>query len=88
MAMMKFVAVALLLLLAVAGLPLAMDGGMTMTCPSCPSGHAPTTFSICLGVLAIVVAFSLVMAGRMSIFVVRQHPVVVSMKILKPPRAL
>jgi hypothetical protein len=86
--MMKFVAVSLLVLLALAGLPFAMDGGAMMTCPSCPSGHAPTTFSICLAVLAIVVAFSLVMSGRATVPVSRHSRIAVAMRLLKPPRSL
>lgn len=85
--MTKFVATGLLVLLVLAGLPLAMDGGAMMTCPSCPSANSPMMFSICLAVLAIVLAFTLEILGRIMSSPAKHSPVLVATGLFRPPRA-
>lgn len=79
-------AIGLLVLLALAGPSLAMEGGGMLTCPSCSSVHAPTMFSICLAVLAIVVVFSLTVLGRATTYAAKHSPFVVPSGLFKPPR--
>jgi hypothetical protein len=85
--MPRLVALGLLLLLVAAGSPFAMDGG-AMTCPSCPSGHAPSPFALCLAVLGALVGFALSMSGIARLAAATHAPVNVSTRLLRPPRAL
>lgn len=85
--MPKFAAIGLLVLLALTGLPLAIDGGAVMTCPSCPSAHSAMMFSICLAVLAVVVAFSLSMLGRIASSPDKHSAVLTASILYRPPRA-
>lgn len=86
--MIRFVAVALLVLLALSGLALALDGEAMMACPSCPSGHTPTIFALCLAVLTIALAFSIAILGWMT-YSPAKHPAVrVPTGLFKPPRTI
>lgn len=86
--MAKFVAIGLLVLLALAGLPLSMDGGAMMACPSCPSGYSPAMFSICLAVLAMLLVFSLEILGRITSSPAKHSAVLVATGLFKPPRTI
>ncbi|MBW3588724.1 MAG: hypothetical protein KY429_04835 [Actinobacteria bacterium] len=86
--MTKSVAIGLLVLLALAGLPLAMGGGAMMTCPSCPPAHSPMMFSICFAVLSVMVAFALTIVGRLAPSSTPRLAILVVSDLLRPPRAL
>lgn len=85
---MKFVAVGLLVLLALGGLPLASGGGAMMVCPSCPSGHATTAFAICLAIAASAITFFLAISVRVTLIGFARSPLAVGTKLLRPPREL
>lgn len=86
--MIRFIAVGVLVLLALAGLPLATDGGAMMACPSCPPWHSPMIFSSCLAVLAMVLVFSLAILGRTTSSPAKHAAVLVVTKLFKPPRTV
>lgn len=86
--MTKFVAIGLLVLVGLAGLPVGMDSGAMMTCPSCPSAHSGMMFSICLAVLAIILGFSLTVLGRASSAHTMGSSFVISAGLFRPPRAV
>jgi hypothetical protein len=86
--LMRYATLFLLILLMLAGVPLASGTGEMMICPSCPPGHAPMIFSICLGVLTAVLGLYLAILGRAMIPMNRHSRIVVATRLLRPPRAL
>lgn len=84
--MTKFVAIGLLVLLAVAVLPLAMGGGEMVTCPSCPSAHSAMMFSICFAVLTTIIGFSLSNVVLTNTAQSKRSSFVIPTGLFKPPR--
>lgn len=86
--MTRSVAIGLLILIALAGLALAMDGVAMLACPSCPTVHSVMMFSVCLAVLTIVFAFSLEILGRITFSPAKQSSVLLATGLFKPPRTV
>lgn len=86
-AMKKYLTLAILLLILVAGLPMAMPGDLAMACPSCPSGHMPIA-SLCLAVLGAALVFHLALLGRTARGSVQMRALLITATLLRPPRAL
>jgi hypothetical protein len=84
--MRRALVLALVLLILLAGLPLALGMGAMEPCPSCPAPDAPIWFGACFAILAWGLTTIVLRSIRVSPVVAALKPLLLAISLERPPR--